>query len=232
MALYELVRGAHVAAGSVALATFWITAALRKGTRLHRRIGGAYLLSMLAIVATALPLAAQAYARGHAALGTFLLYLVLITATAMWTAWRAIRDRRARERYFDVRFRALAYLNVAASAVVVALGIRSGGALLIGMSTIGFAAGAQMLRLAAAPPTAANWWLTRHYTGIVGCGIATHIAFLNLGLHRLLPGDYGALATYAGWFGPVLVAVLALAWLGRRYGRGAADPSATARRSR
>ena len=49
---HSLLVSFHVAAGTLALLTFWVTAALRKA-RLHRRAGGNYhLLSMVAVLAT------------------------------------------------------------------------------------------------------------------------------------------------------------------------------------
>ena len=60
---------------------------------------------------------------------------------------------------------------------------------------------------------------------ILGCGIATHIAFLNIGVQKLLPPQWASVTQYFGWFAPLVVAVLAKAWLDRRYGRGAGGAS-------
>jgi hypothetical protein len=220
MTAYQIALDAHIAVGSVALATFWSAAAVRKGTQLHRRLGSAYVLAMIAVMLTALPLAAKAFASGQASLGIFLLYLILITATAIGIAWRAIRDRQSLARFLGPWYRPLAWTNLLAGGGVFSLGIAFHTPLLCGMSVIGLVVGRMMLRFAANPPSGRNWWLKRHYTAIVASGIATHIAFLNIGLQRVVPRDYSGAAFYAAWFGPVIVAVLALLWLDRRYGRG------------
>lgn len=220
MDFHEPVRIAHVAAGSVALCTFWIAAVLRKGTPLHRLVGRTYLLAMLGILVSSLPLAAFAFAGGRPVTGSFLLYLVLITGTACFLAWRAVRARRDVAAYLAMPYRPLVWLNLLAGAAMLLLGLRFGAPLLYGMSVVGLLAGGAMLRFAARPAAGPGWWLERHYGGIVGCGVATHIAFLNLGLQRLLPGDYPQVALYAAWFGPLVVAVIATRWLDRRYGRG------------
>ena len=95
MKLYELIRWTHVAAGTLALLGFWLNAALRKGSPLHSRVGEGYLLVMAVVMATALPIAWQAFANDEPVRGVFLAYLVVITATPTWLAWRAISSRRA-----------------------------------------------------------------------------------------------------------------------------------------
>lgn len=220
MTVYKFFTLVHVAFGTVALATFWITAALRKGTRVHRRTGGAYLLAMTGVLLTTPMLAGAAFLAGNTVAGAFLAYLTLITATAVWLAWRAIRDRAALARYFGPVHRGLAIANLAAGVAMAALGAAERAVILIGMALIGIVAGTQMLRLARRPPTDRHWWLERHWSAILGCGIATHIAFLNIGLQRLLPADSAALASYVGWFGPIVGAIVASAWLRRKYAGG------------
>ena len=185
---YSLLVLCHVAAGTVALVTFWVTAALRKGTRLHRRVGGSYLVAMVGVLATTPILAGVAVARGDLVTGGFLAYLTVITATAVWSAWRAIRDRARPGAFFGRAAVVIGVLNLASGAAVLALGLRTGQWVLVGMSLIGLALGTSMLRQARRPPMASGWWLRQHYGAILGCGIATHIAFLNIGLQRLLPG--------------------------------------------
>ena len=220
--VYDFARLAHVAAGSLALVTFWTAAVMRKGTAVHRAVGNIYMAAMLGIVLTALPLAAKAFIAGKPVTGTFLAYLVIITFTGAFLARRAVRSRRSFEQYASGAYRPLAWANLAAGLFVLALGIQRAAPLLIGMSVIGVVIGPSMLRLAARGPVDRGWWLERHYTGILGAGVATHIAFLNLGLQRLVPGDFSPTAQYAAWFGPLLVALVAGRWLDRRYGRAEA----------
>mgnify|MGYP005847392477 CR=1 FL=1 len=222
MDFHEPVRIAHIAAGSVALCAFWSAAALRKGTERHRLVGRVYLLAMLGIIVTSLPLAGIAFGKGRPVTGSFLLYLVLITATACFLAWRAVRARRDVGAYLATPYRPLAWLNLLAGAAMLLLGLRFGAPLLYGMSVVGLLVGGGMLRFSRRPADGPGWWLERHYGGVVGCGVATHIAFLNLGLQRLLPGDFSQPAMYLAWFGPLVAAVIATRWLDRRYGRGPA----------
>jgi len=219
-ALYPILVAAHASVGVIALATFWSAAALRKGSALHRRAGQGYLLAMLAIIATAIPMVGFQVQQGRTVTAAFLGYLVIITATGVWGAWRAIRDKHDVDRYTGPVYQALAWLCLASGLMVLALGLRVGAPLLIGFSAVGLFAGQDMLRkrrhrarLAAQP----RWWLAEHYGAMLGNGVATHVAFLSIGLPRLLPGIDGTALHYLGWFAPLGVAVVAKVMLDRRW---------------
>jgi uncharacterized membrane protein len=220
MLFYKTVLTSHIAAGSIALAAFWITAALPKGTSLHRRVGGTYLLAMAAVILSAIPLCIISFVTGRTLNGVFLAYLVLITSTAIYTGWRAVRDRRSVAAYIGNWYRPVAWLNLVGGATVLGVGLYSATSLLVGMSVLGLVVGYRMLRFMARPPTNRTWWLQRHFTALVASGAAAHIAFLNLGLRRLLPVGGSGWVTYVGWFGPFIAATFAIIWLNRRYAQG------------
>ena len=220
MNAYTLVFVSHAAAGTVALASFWTAAMLRKGSLPHRRAGQIYLLAMVAVIASAVPLCVTQYLRGHPVTAAFLGYLVVITSTGVWSAWRAIRDKHDVVRYTGPVFVVLGVLSLSTGLAVLALGYRVGSPLLMGFSSIGLVAGIDMLlkrarreRLRARP----RWWMVEHYTAMLGNGVATHIAFLSIGLPQLLPSLGGGALRYLAWFGPLLLAALAKLWLDRRW---------------
>ena len=207
----------HVAAGTLALIGFWTAAALRKGSPRHRLVGRAYLLAMVAVIVSGIPLTLQRAADGHPVTAAFLSYLLLITATGVWSAWRAIRDKADPVAYTGAVYRGLGLANVLAGAGVLALGVEVGSPLLMGFSAVGLFSGQDMLRKRRQIVGNPLWWRQEHYTAMLGNGVATHIAFLSLGLPRLLPGIDGTALHYAAWFAPLLVAVVAKVLLDRRY---------------
>lgn len=220
MNAYPLLVAAHATVGVLALVTFWSAAWLRKGSPLHRRVGQGYLLTMVGIIVTAIPMAAYKFTQGHPVTATFLAYLVVITATGVWGAWRAIRDKHDVARYTGPVYAGFAWLCLLSGIGVFALGAQVGSPLLMGFSVIGLFTGQDMLRkrrnrarLAAQP----RWWLVEHYTAMLGNGIATHIAFLAIGLPRLLPAVDGAALHYFAWFGPLVVALVAKVLVDRRW---------------
>lgn len=145
---------------------------------------------------------------------------MLITGTAMWLGWRSIQRKRDQAGFRDRGYFALAVLNIGCSLGVFAIGWNMGNVLLMGFPAIGLMGGAQMLARRARPMAAGNWWLQEHYGAMVGCGVATHVAFLSIGIQRLAqavgfapPTWYSLLA----WALPVAAAFLAAFLLDRRY---------------
>jgi hypothetical protein len=220
--LYPSLVAIHGGAGLIALITFWLAGFARKGSPLHVNSGRIYLLAMLGIVLTALPMSAFFFLHGRHGIGTFLAYLVVITATSMWLGFRAIRSKRDQAAFRDRNYAVVGAFNVLAGLTVLAVGIGMNQALLMGMSLIGVLLGGGMLRRMQRPMEAKNWWLQEHYGAMLGCGAATHIAFLSIGLNRLIeaagmkpPAGYNLLA----WALPVAVSVIAGVLLDRRYAK-------------
>ena len=208
----------HIAAGSVALLTFWIAAIARKGSALHVRVGQVYLGAMLGVVLSALPMAAVFFARGKPGIGTFLLYLVVLTGTSIWLARRAIRRKRDLPGYHDRRYRLAGGANLIAGVASLAVGLKLGSTLLGGFSFVGIAIGIGMLRQARKLPDARNWWLKEHYGAMLGNGVATHVAFLGIGMRNVIASFDQAWLQLVPWFGPLAVAMVVGVMLDRRYG--------------
>lgn len=217
MSAYKTILLAHLLLGCVALATFWLAAWLKKGSPRHRAVGKVYLLAMLGILLTGVPLVAKRYLDGHEQGATFLAYLLVLTATTVWTSWSAIRHKQAPERYTGPAYRALAVANLIGASAVIAYGLRLGNPLLIGFPVIGLFVGVDMLRKRPQLEGQPRWWIVEHYTAMLGNGVATHVAFLAIGLPRLLPGVDGMALHYVAWFGPVAALLVAKLLLDRRW---------------
>jgi len=216
--MYRAIVTAHIACGVIALATYWMAGLSKKGSPFHRSAGKAYLLSMMGVVASSVVMAGFAFARDLVVIATFLAYLVVITTTAMALGWLALRRKRDQAAYRGLGYRVAAVLNVASGLAVFAFGIAKGDALLMGFSWVGIIVGGQMLWRAWKPLAEAKWWLREHIGAMLGCGVATHIAFLGIGIRRLTDAlgvqvDLGMVA----WFAPVAVSFLAGQWLQRKY---------------
>lgn len=231
---YRILLFVHGLSGLVALITFWIAAAAKKGSPLHVRVGKAYMIAMLGIVVTAVPMAIIIGIRGNSAVATFLAYLVVITASSMWLGRRAIRSKRDQAAMRDGAYPAVAALNLLVSVVVFAIGLKTSQVLLMGFSIVGLFMGGQMLMRRMRPLAMTRWWMKEHIAAMVGCGVATHIAFLAIGLNRIIdmlglqpPEGFDLVA----WFGPLVVATLSGFWLNRKYLPKAGNGAAVSTRS-
>jgi len=217
MSAYQSIVLAHLLLGSLALATFWLAAVLKKGSTRHRAVGKVYLLAMLGILATGAPLTAKRYLDGQEQGATFLAYLLVLTATTVWTSWSSIRHKQSPERYTGPLYRALAVANLVGASAVIAYGLRLGNPLLVGFPVVGVLVGIDMLRKRAQLDGQPRWWIVEHYTAMLGNGVATHVAFLAIGLPRLLPGVDGMALHYVAWFGPLAGLLVAKLLLDRRW---------------
>lgn len=212
----------HIAAGTVALATFWTAGLVRKGTPLHRRVGQVYLLAMLGIVLTGIPLVLQVIARGQPVGALFLTYLLVLVGNGTWSAWRAIRERRDRTAFYGSMHWFVTALTAACGLAIIALGVQTGALLLQVFGSVGVFAGIGALRSWRRSATDPAWWLKEHYGAMIGNGVATHIAFFGIGLRSLLPGVDPQLLQHFAWFTPLAGSLVAAWWLGRKYGRAGA----------
>ena len=215
---YLFTKYLHAGLGVAALASFWTAALAKKGGAPHRLAGKAYLLVMAGLLLPAIPLSWRALQYFSTVFGLFLFYLLLITGTALWRAWTAVRRKREFAAYADRNFRALGWANIAGGAAILGIGAAAAQPVLLGFSAGGILAGRGMLRLAQQGPAHPRWWLGEHIGAVLGCGVATHIAFLLIGLPRVLPAAWNgpALQTF-GWLAPLLVSALAGRVLTKKY---------------
>jgi len=157
----------------------------------------------------------------------------VITVTAVWNSWRAIRDRRDWRAYTGRVYRGLMWLNLASGLGIAYVGLfeaQSMRLIITAFSAIGLVGFVSMWRFARQPPEDPRWWLREHLTAMLGNGVATHIAFLSIGLPRLLPELGGGSLQNIAWLGPLVVAFVAGAWLTRKYLPKRSLPSAAALR--
>jgi hypothetical protein len=217
---YKFLLLVHGISGLIALITFWVAAIAKKGSPLHLRFGKIYMTAMLGILVSAMPMAIIIALRGKPGVATFLSYLVVITASAMWMGRRAISSKRDQPAFRGRTYLAVAVLNLSASVAAFTIGLQMSEVLLMGFSAVGFHNGTKMLIRYFRPLALTRWWMKEHIAAMLGCGVATHIAFLGIGMNRIIdmfgivaPSWYGLIA----WFGPLVVAITASMWLNRKY---------------
>lgn len=209
----------HALAGTVALGTFWTAGLAKKGSPLHKRAGKIYLLAMLGIIVTAVPLALSAALKGQWVGAAFLAYLVVLVSHSCRLAWTAIKWKRDFAKFTGTGHRVSAVVLAISGIAVSGLGMAYGAWLLIIFGMIGPLSALGSLKLIRTGRQSPKWWLKEHYGAMIGNGVATHIAFLQIGLMRLIPELGNTMVQHLAWFGPLTLALLAGTWLDRRYMR-------------
>jgi uncharacterized membrane protein len=225
---YDLVKFAHGGIGALALLTFWLSGMVRKGSPLHKVSGKLYLLAMTGILLSALPMTVAFYTRQHPVAAAFLAYLLVITSTSVWCSWRAVRDKRDWARYTGPVYRTLMVLNGLSGLAIAYIGLfvtNQMALIFTAFSLIGLINAVAMWRFARTAPADPRWWLKEHFGAMIGNGVATHIAFLSIGLPKLLPMLSGPLLQNAAWLGPLTLSVVAGFYLNRKYMKPKAPPA-------
>ena len=218
MSAYHFNLFLHAGLGVAALLSFWVAALAKKGSAPHKLAGKAYVFVMAGLLLPAIPLSWRALLHFSTVFGLFLFYLLLITGNALYRAWTAVKRKRDFSAYADATFRRLGWTNIAAGAAILGVGAATTQPVLLGFSAVGILAGRGMLQLAQQGPPHARWWLGEHLNAMLGCGVATHIAFLLIGLPRVLPAGWNgpALQTF-GWLAPLAVSAIAGRLLAKKY---------------
>lgn len=225
--LHEIARWAHIGIGTLAFASLWTAGFARKGGYVHRRAGRIYLLTMTLVLASAGVLTMFAFLEGQWMGGIFLLYLLVITGTALWLGRRALRYKTNATGYASGAMPLVGVLNILAAGGAVAVGIMADQMFIAGISAIGFLIGIGALTMWRKPPDHPRFWLKEHIGGMIGAGIATHVAFASIGLRQLFPEAETHVLTVWPWAAPLIIGFAASAYFENRYvKRGAALPAA------
>lgn len=208
--------GPHIMVGGVVMACFWGALLTRKGSPPHKAFGRSYLLLLAPVLASVVPITLYFAERADPARVFQLGYLALVVVTAGWTAWRAIRDRSAPERFRGPAFRTLAVLMFASGAALLAVGIALARPLAIGFSALGLVYGGTMLWELARPPSAERWKIW-HLNGVSLLFAATHASFVGIVARTLLPAFAGETMHIVTQLGTISFAFALRFWLVRRY---------------
>lgn len=212
----QVLLAIHLAAGAAALLLFWIPALTKKGGVTHRWAGRWYVRAMTTITATGLVLATGYLASERWRVGVFLMFLGLITGTSLWNGWRVLRVKKDPAKYRNAAHIAVALTNVLAGAALIAFGIAVHMPLFWAFGPVGFLIGGGMLGLLLRKPDDPKFWLYEHFTGMIGSGIASHVAFLAFGGRQLFGWTLGGYAVYL-WITPVVVGTAAITALNVYY---------------
>ncbi len=222
--LYHLFRNCHMVAGAAALIMFWAQIARRKGGSSHIRWGWAYNISMIGVLATALPMIVITWRNEQPQIALFLGFLSVITLTAGTEGFLASRNRQSGAWVSGPLMTSVTMLIAAYSVLLIVLFFQTGAFILLVMAGVGLHATFDHFRkLRSGKPYS---WIGSHINGMLGTGIAVHIAFLAFGLRNIVEGG-GAFTIFA-FVAPLIGFQFLGAYFHRRFPRRSETTSSVA----
>ena len=184
---YSSILHLHTMVGVLTLIMFWTAAFSRKGGKTHRFAGKVYLLCILLILASVIPITIFTFQhRGYAA-AFGLVFLFVMTFTAAWVARQSIACKNDLRAYRNYMLKGLASLLTALGIFLLFLSIRGGSFLYSFFACTGITLAASMWHLIIARDVKPNWYLVQHLNGVALLFAATHASFLRFGLTKLIP---------------------------------------------
>jgi hypothetical protein len=205
-AFIAALRSIHIVAGGVALATFWIPWLVKKGARVHRRVGWVYALAMAIVSVTALVSciwrSLDAFPENDRN-AQFLGLIGLLSAASVSYGLRALRAKNTRGRsLWDLAIASLLFAAGVLCGVLGVLHLRPLWCIFGAGSALG---GVVQVRYWLRPALTRADRVLQHMSGMGTSCIATLTAFLvvnidNLGLRAysfwvwVLPGLLGGAA--------------------------------------
>lgn len=232
MTIFEFALNAHILAGTVVLAAFWIAALAAKGSTVHRRGGRVYVLAMVALLALTLVMTAGMVLDGDPRRAMFNVYVSLISVASVWIAWSSIRWKNDIGRYLGWPYKAICIALFAYGGFVLSLAPRmpepARVAMVFAFAVLGLGIATAMAWRWWKRADSPRWWLAEHLTGMGINFAATHASFSILAGGSVFPAlkdPWTRTGILAAWMVSALVVRL---WAGRRFGLHGATPATSA----
>lgn len=204
--LFETLIILHIAFGAPGLISFWVPVVGKKGSKLHKAWGKAFVIMMLVTGTCAVgmatltlidPIATHPKLDGHSEFsdpvlirgifGWMMLYLAILTINLTWYGWLCIKNRGSHANNRAWHNMALQVILLIVSANCAWQGIAIGQPMMIGISFVGFATVGTNLWFMLRTEVGSLEWLTEHIKALVGTGISVYTAFFAFGAVRLIP---------------------------------------------
>jgi uncharacterized membrane protein len=207
MELFEWMRILHIMGGFTALLTFWIPVVTKKGGTLHVRSGWVYVIGMVIVAITAVYMAIYRIIDPTTSpvlvsFSLFLLYISILSSSTAYYGIRVLRFKTRKERHTHVGDLGFPMLLLISSIGMSIYGYIKDFPLLTWFPLLGvFLSTVQLRYWLQKPKRKMHWWF-EHFSGMLGCSIATITAFTVFGAPRLLNIDSVSLLL---WFLPTIV---------------------------
>ncbi|MEO6600000.1 MAG: hypothetical protein ABIQ16_09030 [Polyangiaceae bacterium] len=217
--IFRIVLGIHIIAGTAALLVFWIPLVARKGGRMHRGAGWAYVTAAAIVAVTGIGSAGRLMVddpRPHAwRAGIFLIYVGLFAAESALLGARALRPQRRANRLQTAGNLLPSLLLVAGGVALAAFGVSQAQLLFVLFAALGVGQGVMHLRSWLTHRKNREGRLLAHMSAMGTSCITTLTAFIVVNAPRLGMRTFDPRL----WAVPIVILGLGLAIMRRHYAK-------------
>ena len=230
---------AHIIAGTVSLALFWMPVLSRKGGINHRRYGKAYVKLMSVVVITAAVMSILNLLIGDIVRAIFLGFLALLTAKPLWLGIAVLGTKKQMSAAYRRNSIILNGLLSLCGFALIVYGITLLGQdvafLMLAFGALGLLGVPELFVLLRNQPSCVpssseqgsngkpsktgKPWLAGHIRDMIISGIAAYTAFLAFGASALMGGLFTGALVMVPWLAPTVVGSLGIFYATTRYPR-------------
>jgi len=217
-ALGKGLLGIHIAAGFLSIVLFWIPMFVKKGNKVHRQVGKAYVYAMWVVVFTALVLSIENLIQGHVEMAAFLGFLSFITANPIWYGIAILKYKKNIPPHLKRNHIAFNLVIVFLGALLLGYGIYLGpnGTLMIIFGILGLSTGRDVYNSYKNKSNESNW-LKAHIEGMLTSAIAAYTAFFVFGSMNFIGHIFKGYWVIVPWVAPGIVGGILMSYYLRNY---------------
>ena len=222
-AIHQVLLMIHIPVGTLSLILFWIPVGVKKGSRLHRKVGRYYYYCMWIVLITAFLMCITNLILGNYISAAFLGYLAVITSYPLWYSYEILnQDKIWTDIYFQVRrfFSVLIFVSSIAMFLLGAIkfNFRNMGGVMAFFGLLGIPAIRDVL-MTKEKATNIESKLKMHIQGTIISGIAAYTAFFAFGGSRFLMGvlQLDTQWMILPWTLPTLMGLVYMRYMKKKY---------------
>lgn len=220
--LYKSFLFFHIAVGSISLVLFWIPVIVKKGGKIHNKVGRIYVWSMWLVVITAAVLCIINLFRGRYISAGFLGFLVFLTGQPLWYAISVLKYKKALPDHM-VRSRRIVNLILFFGGIGLVvwsliLQLQNMAMLLLIFGLLGVITSGEFLIQKKSKIQAEHNWLVEHLSGMIVTGIAGYTAFFAFGGGTFFGAIFSGQWMAIPWILPTVIGVYIMRRMKKKMG--------------
>ena len=210
----------HIIAGFTSIVLFWIPVLVKKGSKIHNKVGKAYVYAMWVVVITAIILSIENFMQGSPQFAAFLGFLAIITAQPIWYGVAILKYKKKLPASLKQKHLMFNWLIVICGALLLGYGIYLQGkgqaVLMVIFGILGLTTGKDVYQAYKNPSDESNW-IKEHITGMLTSAIAAYTAFFVFGSFNFIGNYFPGYWAVLPWTAPGVVGGILMNYYLRNY---------------